>query len=61
PWETMEKVAVMVLNDINNEVVARWTQVSVAASKDKASHNVMVEDRQPHWDNPDLLSRLKRY
>ena len=65
PWESLEKVAVTILDDINNEVVARWVQVALSAPDDAHpgvdSHGVMLEDRQPKWDNPALLSRLKRY
>ncbi len=61
---SLEEVAVTVLNDINNEVVARWVQVSASAPGGAhpgvAEHGVMVEDRQPRWDNPALLSRLRR-
>lgn len=66
PWESLEAVALTVLDDVNNEVVARWTQVTVttalddAADKGIGAHSVMVEDRQPKWDNPTLLSGLKR-
>ncbi len=59
-----EDVAVAVLQDINNEVVPRWAQVRVAEESgsgdrnDGNGHRVLVEDRQPNWDNPALLSRL---
>ena len=55
----------MILDDVNNEVVPRWVQVTVTAPGDRAAgvdgHGVMLEDRQPRWDNPALLSRLERY
>lgn len=64
-WPSLEEVAVAILEDINNEVVARWVQASIAASDVEHpgidSHGVMLEDRQPKWDNPALLSRLRRY
>ena len=63
-WGSLEEVAVIILNDINNEVVARWVQVSASAPDGAhagvAEHGVLVEDRQPRWDNPALLSRLRR-
>ena len=63
-WDSLEGVAVTVLGDINNEVVARWVRVAVSAGPvllpGLNAHTVMAEDRQPNWDNPDLLSRLKR-
>ncbi len=65
PWESLETVAVTILDDINNEIVARWVQVALSAPNGAHpgldNHGVMVEDRQPKWDNPALLSRLRRY
>jgi 7-cyano-7-deazaguanine reductase len=61
PWESLEAVAVTVRDDINNEVVPRWLQITVSAPAGEHSHGVMLEDRQPRWDNPALLSRLRRY
>ncbi len=65
-WDSLEETAMAILDDINNEVVARWTQITLCASDGRASdgdagsHSVMVEDRQPKWDNSTLLSRLRR-
>ena len=63
-WDSLEGVAVTVLGDINNEVVARWVRVAVTAEPmllpGVSAHTVLAEDRQPNWDNPALLSRLKR-
>lgn len=65
PWESLETVAVTILDDINNEVVARWVQVGLSAPNGALpgvdSHGVVLEDRQPKWDNAALLSRLRRY
>ncbi len=65
PWESLETVAVTILDDINNEIVARWVQVALSAPNGAHpgldNHGVMLEDRQPKWDNPALLSRLRRY
>jgi len=62
PWETLEQLAVTLLDDIANEIIARWTQVILRVPGDapagSGGHAVVVEDRQPAWDNPDLLSRL---
>ncbi len=60
-----EDLAVMILDDINNEVVARWVQITVSSPDPTDSalefHGIVLEDRQPKWDNPALLSRLKRF
>jgi 7-cyano-7-deazaguanine reductase len=65
PEESVEGFAAMVLDDINNELVPRWVQITVTATSDGIDgvdgHGVMLEDRQPRWDNPALLSRLERY
>jgi len=64
-WSSLEDVAQAMLNDINNELIGRWVQVSVLATGELEDgvdgHEVLLEDRQPNWDNPGLLSRLKRH
>lgn len=62
-WTSQEEIATTILNDVNNEVVARWVQVIVSSGAlgTLEAHHVMVEDRQPQWDNGSLLSRLKPY
>ena len=58
----LEALALAVLDDINNEIVPRWVQiVAVRTAPDTTVHQVIVEDRQPKWDNPALLARLERY
>ncbi len=57
-WDTLQALALAVLDDINNEVVPRWVQVKVDETcADGARTEIIVEDRQPRWDNPALLSR----
>lgn len=64
-WGSLEETAVAILDDVNNQVVARWIRLTVdapGAVRDGAgSHGVMLEDRQPHWENETLLSHLRRY
>lgn len=64
-WQSLEETAAAVLNDVNNELIARWVQVSITAPGEFhpgiESHEVLLEDRQPNWDNEGLLSRLKRH
>ncbi|MBL4748839.1 MAG: hypothetical protein JKY17_08880 [Magnetovibrio sp.] len=63
-WDTPEDLAVTLLTDVNNEIVARWVQVSLSAPKNQdgivSTHGVVLEDRQPGWDNRTLLGRLDR-
>ena len=64
-WPSLEDLAVTILDDMNNEVVPRWVQVTVSLPDTRQpgveSHGVILEDRRPKWDNPALLSRLRRY
>ncbi len=53
-WPAPEALAVATLGDFNNELVPRW--VSVIVERDR--HQVVVEDRQPGWQNPALLAHL---
>lgn len=61
-WENPEDLAVTVISDVNNEVVARWVQVAVRVPElyhhAVETHSVVIEDRQPGWDNKALLGRL---
>ena len=63
-WPSPEELAVTVITDINNELIARWVQVTVNAPDllhhAIETHGVVLEDRQPDWDNPMLLNRLER-
>jgi 7-cyano-7-deazaguanine reductase len=55
---TLEGLAATFLDDANNELVPRWVQVSASLAQDaRPTHAVLLEDRQPHWDNPALLAR----
>lgn len=58
--KTLESLAAMILDDLNNELVPRFVQIRVlaAASGPDAGHAVLIEDRRPRWDNPALLARL---
>jgi len=63
-WASPEDLAVTILTDVNNEIVARWAQVSLTLPDLNhhavETHAVVLEDRQPGWDNPSLLGRLER-
>lgn len=63
-WDTPEDLAVTILSDISNEIVSRWAQVNLSMPELQhhavATHSVIIEDRQPGWDNPSLLARLER-
>jgi 7-cyano-7-deazaguanine reductase len=48
-----------VLDDLNNELVPRWVELTVERDA-PLPHRVVIEDRQPNWDNPQLMARLRR-
>ncbi len=58
---SLEKTVAMLVDDFNNELVVRWVQVTAFEDReDGTQHSVIIEDRQPQWDNPHLLSRLSK-
>lgn len=60
-WPTLEAVALAMRDDFGNEVIPRWIEIAVSPAETSlgiARHSVLVEDRQPQWDNPNLLARL---
>ena len=61
--QSLEALAALLLDDLNNELVPRWIQVILYAddhSLDRG-HRVLLEDRQPKWDNPTLLARISGF
>ncbi|MBT6095246.1 MAG: hypothetical protein HOH04_10210 [Rhodospirillaceae bacterium] len=59
-WETLEAVAVAILDDVSNELLPRWAQVSLRHVGDGHTerHDICLEECQPGWRNDDLLYRL---
>ena len=53
-----EALALAVLEDLNNELVPRWVEVTISRTA-PLPHRVTVEDRQPDWDNPHLFARMR--
>lgn len=60
---SLESLAAMILDDLNNELVPRFVQIRVreTGAVSGADHAVLMEDRRPRWDNPALLARLPRF
>lgn len=54
-----EAVVLALLDDLANELVPRWLEVT-ASTDTPLPHRVVAEDRQPGWDSPALLARLER-
>lgn len=57
-WETLEAVAVAVIDDMSDRLVARWVQVTIRGGSQNGRHDIAIEDHQPGWHNEDLLYRL---
>ena len=58
---SLEELASLVLMDISNELVGRWTQVRVTGEQQSGhlnGHQVLIEDRQPDWTNDALIAQL---
>lgn len=64
-WPSLEALAVTIVEDLNNEIVARWVQVLAASPHDPATakedHAILIEDRQPRWNNPALIARIQGF
>jgi len=58
--KSCEKIAGIILDDINNELLPSWIHVEVKSKKDDTKQHVVIEDSQPGWNNKELLMRLKR-
>lgn len=61
----LEEAAAILLDDLNNELVARWLHLSLSVETAKGatvrSHHVALEDRQPGWENSELMERLRPF
>lgn len=58
--DRIEALGGMILGDLVDALVARWTHVTLAAGRGPLGrHEVIFEDRQPKWDNPALLARIR--
>lgn len=54
-----ESLAALVLGDLANELLPRWVRVTLSAGDPGGvRHVVVMEERQPRWDNAALLGRL---
>ncbi|MCW9034371.1 MAG: hypothetical protein OQJ97_09135 [Rhodospirillales bacterium] len=62
-WPSLETVATALIDDLNNELVPRWVQVRIEITPHSETpahfHSVTLEDKQPKWNNPELLARLE--
>ncbi|MFN3077284.1 MAG: hypothetical protein ABT940_10465 [Alphaproteobacteria bacterium] len=61
PWSSLEHLASVLADDLRNELIPRWMLVQLGTGSPTSGHEVMIEDRQPRWDNRGLLSSLSRF
>lgn len=59
-YKTFEELAANILDDLNNELVPKWIMLNVISEHAHTVHCVSVEERQPKWNNDDLLRNLRR-
>ncbi len=61
-WKTaglsLEETAQTILEDINDQVIPSWLEVTLCRRAKDTQHDVQIEDRQPHWKDRGLLDRL---
>ncbi|MEE2698947.1 MAG: hypothetical protein VX923_04545 [Pseudomonadota bacterium] len=59
-WENLENIATTIIGDLSNQLVSRWICIKATASEGfypgLGHHEILIEDRQPEWSNPNLLS-----
>lgn len=59
-----EELAGILVDDLNSEVVPRWVQVRLdvtyAGGINAMQKSVILEDRQPGWDNNNILLRIAK-
>jgi 7-cyano-7-deazaguanine reductase len=63
-YKSLESLAIEILDDVNNEIVPRWVQIDISAlgSAGSPECNTLITaiDRQPGWDNSNLLFKTKK-
>ena len=63
---TLEATAILLLRDLSNELVPRWLEIQVtlepeAGAEPGRQQAVLLQERQPRWDNPNLLARISHF
>jgi 7-cyano-7-deazaguanine reductase len=59
-WETLEELAVTVLADIKDQLIPRWAELSIISLTEASQHSILLNENQPGWSNPSLLSAIER-
>ncbi len=58
PFSSLEETAQTILEDVNDQVIPNWIEVTLSRAGDEMRHEVRIEDRQPNWKERGLLDRL---
>jgi 7-cyano-7-deazaguanine reductase len=56
---SLEALSQLILEDINDQLIPSWLEVSLIDKGETFTHEVRIEDRQPHWKDRGLLDRLE--
>lgn len=57
-WSGLEDLGQAVLGDVTSELMPRWLQLRLTWPGSAVGHTVILEERQPRWDNRHLMPRL---
>lgn len=57
-FSSFESTAQTILEDINDQVIPSWLEVTLRKRTGEIHHEVRIEDRQPGWKDRGLLDRL---
>lgn len=58
PFTSLEETAQTILEDVNDQVIPNWIEVTLSRAGEEMRHEVRIEDRQPNWKERGLLDRL---
>lgn len=56
--ERLETLAKHILDDLLNALIPRFLHIELSVEKAGALHRVVMEEKQPKWENSGLLARL---
>lgn len=58
--ESAEILAHDILEEITNQIIPKWIEVNLRQESNSSGQDILVtvEDRQPRWENDQLLLRL---
>lgn len=57
-FASLEETAQTILEDINDQVIPSWLEITLTRHGTQTRHEVRIEDRQPGWQDRGLLDRL---